>query len=75
MADPRYAMYLDGWPRQGDDGLVAVQEALFADTRPSAAHLIGGSRLSGGTRRRREGPAARARRPAGRVLGCLELRL
>ena len=23
MADPRYAMYLDGWPRPGDYGLVA----------------------------------------------------
>jgi ribosomal protein S18 acetylase RimI-like enzyme len=23
IADPRYAMYLDGWPRQGDFGLVA----------------------------------------------------
>ena len=23
MADPRYAMYLSGWPRQGDHGLVA----------------------------------------------------
>jgi GNAT superfamily N-acetyltransferase len=23
LADPRYAMYLDGWPRPGDDGLVA----------------------------------------------------
>ena len=27
MADPRYAMYLDGWPRQGDHGLVAEQDA------------------------------------------------
>ena len=25
MADPRYAMYLDGWPRPGDQGLVAEQ--------------------------------------------------
>jgi ribosomal protein S18 acetylase RimI-like enzyme len=25
MADPRYAMYLIGWPRQGDYGLVAEQ--------------------------------------------------
>ena len=23
MADPRYALYLDGWPRRGDHGLVA----------------------------------------------------
>jgi GNAT superfamily N-acetyltransferase len=26
MADPRYAMYLAGWPRQGDYGLVAEQD-------------------------------------------------
>jgi GNAT superfamily N-acetyltransferase len=26
MADPRYAMYLAGWPRHGDFGLVAEQE-------------------------------------------------
>ena len=26
MADPRYAMYLDGWPRPGDYGLVAEQD-------------------------------------------------
>jgi ribosomal protein S18 acetylase RimI-like enzyme len=26
MADPRYAMYLAGWPRQGDCGLVAEQD-------------------------------------------------
>ena len=26
MADPRYAMYLTGWPRQGDHGLVAEQD-------------------------------------------------
>jgi GNAT superfamily N-acetyltransferase len=25
VADPRYAMYLDGWPRPGDYGLVAEQ--------------------------------------------------
>ena len=25
LADPRYAMYLAGWPRQGDFGLVAEQ--------------------------------------------------
>lgn len=25
MADPRYAMYLDGWPRQGDYGVVAEE--------------------------------------------------
>jgi GNAT superfamily N-acetyltransferase len=26
MADPRYAMYLAGWPRPGDHGLVAEQD-------------------------------------------------
>lgn len=26
MADPRYAMYLAGWPRPGDFGLVAEQD-------------------------------------------------
>ena len=26
MADPRYALYLAGWPRQGDYGLVAEQD-------------------------------------------------
>ena len=26
LADPRYAMYLAGWPRQGDYGLVAEQD-------------------------------------------------
>ena len=26
LADPRYAMYLAGWPRQGDHGLVAEQD-------------------------------------------------
>ena len=26
MADPRYAMYLAGWPRQGDYGLVAERD-------------------------------------------------
>jgi GNAT superfamily N-acetyltransferase len=26
MADPRYVMYLAGWPRQGDYGLVAEQD-------------------------------------------------
>ena len=26
MADPRYAMYLTGWPRPGDFGLVAEQD-------------------------------------------------
>ncbi len=27
MADPRYAMYLEGWPREGDYGLLAVDVA------------------------------------------------
>ena len=26
LADPRYAMYIAGWPRQGDYGLVAEQD-------------------------------------------------
>jgi ribosomal protein S18 acetylase RimI-like enzyme len=26
MADPRYSLYLDGWPRQGDLGLVAEHD-------------------------------------------------
>lgn len=26
IADPRYEMYLAGWPRQGDNGLVAEQD-------------------------------------------------
>ena len=26
MADPRYAMYLEGWPRRGDFGLVAERD-------------------------------------------------
>ena len=26
MADPRYAMYLEGWPRHGDYGLVAEED-------------------------------------------------
>lgn len=26
MADPRYAMYLAGWPRQGDHGVVAEHD-------------------------------------------------
>lgn len=28
MADPRYALYLVGWPRHGDYGLVAEQDGL-----------------------------------------------
>jgi ribosomal protein S18 acetylase RimI-like enzyme len=26
LADPRYAMYLAGWPRAGDNGLIAEQD-------------------------------------------------
>jgi ribosomal protein S18 acetylase RimI-like enzyme len=26
LADPRYAMYLAGWPRQGDDGVIAEED-------------------------------------------------
>jgi ribosomal protein S18 acetylase RimI-like enzyme len=29
LADPRYAMYLAGWPRQRDYGLVAEQDGLL----------------------------------------------
>ena len=29
LADPRYAMYLAGWPRPGDFGLVAEQDGLL----------------------------------------------
>src|ERR1700748_106827 len=29
LADPRYAMYLAGWPRPGDSGLVAEQDGLL----------------------------------------------
>src|SRR4051795_8973887 len=28
LADPRYSMYLAGWPRQGDYGLVAEEDRL-----------------------------------------------
>lgn len=28
LADPRYAMYLDGWPRPGDHGLIAEQTVV-----------------------------------------------
>jgi ribosomal protein S18 acetylase RimI-like enzyme len=27
LADPRYSMYLAGWPRRGDHGLIAEQDA------------------------------------------------
>jgi ribosomal protein S18 acetylase RimI-like enzyme len=45
MADPRYAMYLSGWPRQGDCGLVAVQDgpvgAAWYRTYTEADHGYG----------------------------------
>lgn len=45
MADPRYAMYLTGWPRQGDCGLVAEQDgpvgAAWYRTYTEANHGYG----------------------------------
>ena len=45
MADPRYAMYLVGWPRQGDYGLVAIQDgpvgAAWYRTYTEASHGYG----------------------------------
>jgi len=45
MADPRYAMYLIGWPRQGDYGLVAEQGgpvgAAWYRTFTEASHGYG----------------------------------
>jgi ribosomal protein S18 acetylase RimI-like enzyme len=42
MADPRYAMYLAGWPRRGDHGLVAEHDgpvgAAWYRTYTDAAH-------------------------------------
>ncbi len=42
MADPRYAMYLSGWPRHGDFGLVAEQDgplgAAWYRTYTEATH-------------------------------------
>ena len=42
LADPRYAQYLAGWPRQGDHGLVAEQEgpvgAAWYRTFTEASH-------------------------------------
>jgi GNAT superfamily N-acetyltransferase len=42
MADPRYALYLTGWPRQGDYGLVAEQNgpvgAAWFRTFTEASH-------------------------------------
>lgn len=45
MADPRYAMYLTGWPRQGDHGLVAEHDgpvgAAWYRTYTEANHGYG----------------------------------
>ena len=45
MADPRYTMYLTGWPRQGDYGLVAEQDgpvgAAWYRTFTEASHGYG----------------------------------
>jgi ribosomal protein S18 acetylase RimI-like enzyme len=42
LADPRYAMYLAGWPREGDYGLVAEQDepvgAAWYRTYTEASH-------------------------------------
>jgi ribosomal protein S18 acetylase RimI-like enzyme len=42
LADPRYAMYLTGWPRPGDVGLVAVRDepvgAAWYRTFTEASH-------------------------------------
>ena len=45
IADPRYAMYLAGWPRPGDYGLVAEQDgplgAAWYRTYTEASHGYG----------------------------------
>ena len=45
MADPRYAMYLEGWPRRGDYGVVAEQGgpvgAAWYRTYTQASHGYG----------------------------------
>jgi ribosomal protein S18 acetylase RimI-like enzyme len=45
LADPRYAMYLTGWPRPGDYGLVAEQDgrlgAAWYRTYTEAGHGYG----------------------------------
>jgi hypothetical protein len=42
LADPRYAMYLAGWPRPGDHGLIAEQDgpvgAAWFRTFTEASH-------------------------------------
>jgi hypothetical protein len=47
LADPRYAMYLTGWPRQGDYGLVAEHEepvgAAWYRTFTQAVHGMASS--------------------------------
>ena len=45
LADPRYAMYLAGWPRPGDHGLVAV---VTSSTSPPLED-VEISTLGGGT--------------------------
>ena len=45
LADPRYALYLAGWPKQGDYGLVAEQDgpvgAAWYRTFTEASHGYG----------------------------------
>ena len=45
LADPRYAMYLAGWPRPGDHGLIAEQDgpvgAAWYRTYTEASHGYG----------------------------------
>ena len=45
LADPHYAMYLAGWPRQGDHGVVAEQDgpvgAAWYRTFSTASHGFG----------------------------------
>jgi GNAT superfamily N-acetyltransferase len=45
LADPRYSMYLAGWPRLGDYGLIAEQEApvgaAWFRTYTETSHAIG----------------------------------
>lgn len=45
LVDPRYAMYLAGWPRPGDDGLVAEHDgpvgAAWYRTYTEASHGYG----------------------------------
>jgi ribosomal protein S18 acetylase RimI-like enzyme len=45
LADPRYAMYLEGWPRPGDDGVIAEDGgpigAAWSRTFTEARHGYG----------------------------------